>query len=122
MVLAILILVIFVIGAVMFIICNSKSPFESMGTSEKPKISKDSVLIFFAPWCGYCKKAKDEFETAVKDGGGDIHLIDSTDPDNTDLVKKYDITSFPTIIKGDGKTKYEGDRFASEIVAFKNKK
>jgi thiol-disulfide isomerase/thioredoxin len=121
MVSAILIGAVFLIAVVMIIMCSLKSPFESMGTSEKPKISKSSVLIFFAPWCGYCQKAKDEFEKAVKAGNGDIHLIDSTDTDNTDLVNKYSITSFPTVIKGDG-TKYDGDRIADDIVKFKDGK
>jgi thiol-disulfide isomerase/thioredoxin len=117
-----LIAIAFLIGIIMIIMCSSKSPFESMGTSEKPNISKQSVLIFFAPWCGYCQRSKADFEKAVKHGGGDIHMIDATNDENKKLCEKYQIKSFPTIIKADG-TKYDGKtREADEIIAFKDRK
>jgi thiol-disulfide isomerase/thioredoxin len=119
---SILIGIVILIGIIMIIMCSSKSPFESMGTSEKPNISKSSVLIFFAPWCGYCQRSEADFKRAVKEGRGDIHMIDATDNDNTKLVNKYQIKSFPTIIKADG-TKYDGNtRSADEIIAFKDRK
>jgi thiol-disulfide isomerase/thioredoxin len=100
---------------------NSKSEFDSIAQSELPALSRDSVIIFFAPWCGYCVRAKPEFEKAVRGGRGDIHLIDATDPDNKQLVEKYGIRSFPTIMKTDGTT-YDGPRSAEEILEFKDKK
>ena len=113
---------IFILGVCIFMVCSmkSKSTFgagNSDTTSVKPNINKDSVLIFYAPWCGHCKSSMDEFKNAVAQGQGDIILIDSTDDSNTSLIDKYDIKGFPTIIKGDG-TKYTGSRTAESIVSF----
>ena len=110
------------IGLFMYFTRKKKSSFDSvMQQSDLPTISRDSVLIFYAPWCGHCVRAKPEFEKAHRGGLGNIHLIDATDPDNKALVEKYQITGFPTIIKADG-TKYEGTRTADKILEFKDKK
>ena len=98
---------------------SSKSPFaaEKISVADNNKPSNDTVLIFFAPWCGYCVKAKDEFELAEQKGGGKIKLIDATHPDNKNIVEKYGVKGFPTIIKGDG-TKFSGSRTAENILNF----
>lgn len=123
------ILIIFYLGLIIGLIMyftrkpkDTKSKFDSiMQQSDVPGISRDSIMIFFAPWCGHCERAKPEFEKARRGGRGDIHLIDATDPDNKKIVEKYQISSFPTIIKTDG-TKYDGSRTAEEILEFKDKK
>jgi thiol-disulfide isomerase/thioredoxin len=99
-----------------------KSTFGSMKESVVPPISNGTVMIFFAPWCGHCNDAKGEFEKAVAGGGGDIIMVDATDPDNAALVAKYKITGFPTIIKGDGTAYNVTSREADDIIAFKNSK
>ena len=77
----------------------------------------DTVYIFFAPWCGHCKHNKKNFEDAVEQGDGLIVLVDSTLEENKELVEKYNITGFPTIMKADG-TKYSGDRDTNSILDF----
>ena len=101
-----------------YIMFMCRSSFGAMGESIVPNISRGSVMIFFAPWCGHCVRAKPEFEKAVAQGGGDIIMVDATDPVNKGLVKKYNVSGFPTIMKTDG-TKYTGDREAYKIVKFK---
>jgi thiol-disulfide isomerase/thioredoxin len=88
-----------------------------LSTSPNPSISSDSVLIFYAPWCGHCKRNMKHFKDAVADGKGKVVLIDATDDANKDIVDKYTVTMFPTIIKADG-TVYSGDRSSDSIVAF----
>jgi thiol-disulfide isomerase/thioredoxin len=101
--------IIILLFIVILFICNSsRSTFGSDATSSLPTISKDTTLIFHAPWCGYCIESMSYFKEAVARGDGDIVLIDSTDDLNKDLVKKYGIVGFPTIIKGN--VKYSGDR------------
>ena len=102
---------------IIFFICSSSSKFGSDSISIAPTISNDSVLIFYAPWCGYCKDKMDEFKRAAAEGNGKIILIDSTDDSNKEIVKKYGITGFPTIIKADG-TIYKGDRNVDDIKKF----
>ncbi len=117
-----IILLVFIVslGLGIFMVCSSKSHFGG-GTLEKtsvtPNVSSQSVLIFYAPWCGYCKQSMDEFKQAVAQGQGNVVLIDATDTNNSSLVAQYNIKGFPTIIRADG-TKYTGSRTADSIVAF----
>ena len=80
-----------------FISCKSKfgetvktSPSESKNDS----ITDDSVLIFFAPWCGHCKKSMPDFIKASEISDGKVILINSDDPKNKKLMEKYSIRGF----------------------------
>ena len=101
------------------IICRTQSKFnaETLDTSIAPTISNESVLIFYAPWCGYCKDSMDEFKKAVSEGNGKIILIDTTEDSNKEIVEKHGVTGFPTIMKIDG-TKYTGERKSEKIKKF----
>jgi protein disulfide-isomerase A6 len=119
----ILIVAILVIAFLIFNVC--KSTFGGNGsvtkTSDVPKITNESVLIFYAPWCGHCKKSKPEFEKAVEEGNGKVVMVDVTNDENEPLVKKYEIKGFPTIIRGNGE-KFDGpDRTAGSIIKFLEK-
>ena len=116
----VLLAIIFILGVLIFSLCKSTFTAVSESKSIKPEISKDSVLIFFAPWCGHCTNSKPEFEDAVARGNGKVVMIDATNDDNKDLVKKYSVSAFPTIVKGDN-TKFSGSRNAEEILDFVNK-
>jgi len=110
----------------MYIICKRKKkvnvPVSNFGAmtqlsstlEENEEPVPDSVLIFYAPWCGYCKKSMDEFEKASAKNSK-IRLINSDQ--NTDLVKKYNVKGFPTIMKTNGQT-YSGDRSVDSILEF----
>ena len=113
---------ILLIGGFIFYMCT-KSSFESRSsidsTSIKPGIASDSVIIFFAPWCGYCKSNLPQFKDAVARGQGKVVLVDATDPDNKELTTKYNVRGYPTIIKAD-RTAYKGNRTADDILDFAN--
>jgi thiol-disulfide isomerase/thioredoxin len=114
-----LVIIIIILGMLIFNVC--KSTFGGSGsknqTSDISGISKDSVLIFYAPWCGHCKSKMKDFQEAVKSGNGKVVMIDATKDENTPLREKYEIKGFPTIIRGDGE-KYNGDRSADDILNF----
>ena len=116
----ILIFIIFLLGVSILFICKGgKSTFgaNTESTSIKPNITNDSVLIFYAPWCGHCTNSMPIFKKAVASGNGKVILIDSTDPKNDDIVKKYKVTGYPTIVKGDH-TEFEGKRTEDDIKLF----
>jgi thiol-disulfide isomerase/thioredoxin len=110
----------------MYIICKRKKkvnvPVSNFGAmrqlsstlEENEEPVPDSVLIFYAPWCGYCKKSMDDFNQASAKNSK-IRLINSDQ--NTDLVKKYNVKGFPTIMKSNG-TVYSGDRSVDSILEF----
>ena len=118
----ILVALIIIIGILIAKMCTtSKFAANKESISIIPSISDDSVLIFYAPWCGHCKAAKSEFEKAVEMGQGKIVLVDATQKENESLVKNYDVKGFPTIIKGD-KTMYRGARTSASISKFMSQK
>ena len=71
------------------------SSFDSFMTSEA------SVLVmFYAPWCGHCKRAKPQFVSAaakMKKTGipGKLAAVDCTK--ETELSKRFEVRGFPTI-------------------------
>ena len=119
-----LLLIIFILAIIMYMICtdNTKSSFGGLDTNNSTSIplsiTDDSVLIIYAPWCGHCTRSMPEFEKAVKSGDGKVIMIDATKQDNIEIIKKYDVKGYPTIIKGDG-TKYnKTSRSADDIISF----
>ena len=76
------------------------------------------VLIFFADWCGYCKKAKPTFDKLANDYPNKVQLIDSDK--NKDLLSKYSVKSFPTIMTNTGDKYESNDRSYESLSQFIN--
>ena len=94
---------------------SSKSESYSIDKPNIGNINDDTVLIFYAEWCGHCKKSMNDFKKAVAKNPKNIMLINSDE--HKDLVKKYGVTGFPTIMKANGE-KYTGERTADKINNF----
>jgi thiol-disulfide isomerase/thioredoxin len=88
-------------------------------TSKTDSIKEDTVLIFYAPWCGHCKKSMNEFIDASEQGNGKIMLFNADDPDTKTLLQKYSVRGFPTIMKASGEI-YNGQRISKDILEFAN--
>ena len=93
---------------------NKGSEYSSPNDTKVDNINSDSVLIFYANWCGHCKKSMPEF-IKVNKMNDKIILIDSDE--YPDLIKKYKVNGFPTIMKANGE-KYSGDRESKSISDF----
>ena len=61
---------------------------------------KPSLVMFYAPWCGHCKKMKPELAAAASMMKGKYVLagMDVDTPDSYRVREHFNITGFPTII------------------------
>jgi protein disulfide isomerase len=82
------------------------------------KDNKQTLVEFYAPWCGHCKKLAPEFERAAVELKGTVALgkVDATE--EKDLASKYNIKGFPTLVwfEDAKETEYDGGRTSDTIV------
>ncbi|XP_052822919.1 protein disulfide-isomerase A5 isoform X1 [Octopus bimaculoides] len=79
------------------------------------------LLMFYAPWCGFCKRLKPEFSAAATELKGKAILagLDADNPQFFQLRLQYNITGFPTIFyfeNGKSLFQYGGENTRSGIV------
>ncbi|KAK8753003.1 hypothetical protein OTU49_001936, partial [Cherax quadricarinatus] len=87
------------------------------------KKEKTFMMMFYAPWCGFCKRLKPDYSSAATELK-DTHTLVAMDvnkPENSAARIKYNITGFPTLVyfeNGVPKYTYEGENNKAGIVAF----
>jgi len=90
--------------------------------------SEFTLVEFFAPWCGHCKKLAPEYEKAAAKLAVDAPHVTLASVDVTeekDLGERFEIKGFPTLkfFKKDGSaSEYGGGRTEPEIVNWLKKK
>jgi len=89
------------------------------------KKKKWSLIMFYAPWCGHCKKAKPEYTRAAANFADDSKVMfaamDCTKPDNQKTCSQNDVTGYPTFKYfnyGKNPQKYMGGRLQNNFIAF----
>ncbi|XP_033107441.1 protein disulfide-isomerase A5-like [Anneissia japonica] len=87
------------------------------------KEKKPTLIMFYTPWCGHCKKMKPEFAGAATELLGEAILagMDVDRPENYETRTSFNITGFPTIIyfeNGKRKLDYGGERNKEGIITW----
>lgn len=84
---------------------------------------KDTLIEFYAPWCGHCKKLAPVFdELGEKLKGEDIAIV-KLDATANDVPPEFEVRGFPTLfwLPKDSKSKpvkYEGGREVDDFVKY----
>ena len=90
--------------------------------------NNDKMLVmYYANWCGHCKRTKPEFQQLIDSYKGKIKvlMIDCEEEENKDIVKTQKISGFPTIRYypsglNDNYQEYSGGRSYSDFVEYLN--
>lgn len=58
------------------------------------------MIMFYAPWCGFCKSLKPEYAEAAGElqGHSVLAAIDVNRPENSVIRSQYNISEFPTLL------------------------
>ena len=95
-------------------------------TFDKAVAKYDYLLVlFYAPWCGHCKKFHPEYEKAAKTLRKENLYLSKVDATvEKKLAEKFEIQGFPTVklfIKGEA-IEYTGGRKEQEVINWMRKK
>jgi len=121
-----LLLIVAILLIVYFIYVNYLKEGFEVGSEDLDEQVKEGkkVVLFYADWCGHCKKIKPVWEKAAeKVNKEDKRMIMVNCGDDkkgdSDMMSKYNIKGYPTImIFEDGEHKeYNGERTLEDLLA-----
>ncbi len=91
-------------------------------TFENEVLKSDSITVvdFWAPWCGPCRKMGPVLDEIAEDFGGKVRVVKINTDENLKTAKEYQISGLPSIIifkNGEAKETLVGLMPKSSIVS-----
>jgi len=93
---------------------------KNISTVQTGGAAKTEIYLFKADWCGHCKAFKSVWEKLQQDLSSKYTFITVDADKDEQIIKKWKIQGFPTIIKkvGDKATEYVGQRDEESVKQF----
>lgn len=84
------------------------------------KTNKSTLILFYADWCSHCQNFKPKWKKLVKSLEGIINTASVNGDTNQQMMQKYNVDKFPTIILDNGvsKLEYDGDMSIDGLKQF----
>ncbi len=76
--------------------------------NEITDFEKPVVILFYVDWCGYCRRFMPEFGKIAKKFSDEytFAVINCDYPENADMIKEFNIMSFPELFLTDKKLEH----------------
>jgi len=103
---------------------GGKVQLEALETLEEGFESK-TLALFYAPWCGFCKKLMPEWEKLNKLNNTNIKIVKVNCDENSSIAEAHGVKSYPTVYflpyglnNPRERIEYTGPRTGESLLAF----
>ena len=81
---------------------------------------EDSMVLFYAPWCGHCKSMMGDWDQLEKKAPNGMKIVKVNCDEEPEIASRHDVKGFPTIVlfKGGKKIYFEGPRNLQNFQQF----